>query len=104
MVVIWGHEIIEKNNFLNDVCISFYRFLLGVSKHAPSAGIIGELGRFPIQFTVIKHMLKYWHRLVLTDDILLRSAYTFSRPNSNWCSYIQGILNTYSGRNIWAFI
>ena len=62
--------------FLNDVSISFYRYLLGVSKQAPRAGIVGELGRYPIQFTVIKHMLNYWHRLVLSDDILLRAAYT----------------------------
>ena len=97
---IWGHELNDKCNFLNDVSISFYRFILGVSKHAPCDGVVGELGRYPIQFIVIQHMLKYWHRLVLSDDILLKSAYTSSRLNSDWSNYIHRILNSYSGTDV----
>ena len=101
---IWGNEVNDKSNFLNDVSFSFYRYLLGVSKHAPQTGIIGELGRYPIKIVIVKRMLKYWHSLVISDDILLRSAYLSARCHSKWFEFIQNILGTYSESNIWSAV
>ena len=99
---VWGCEINQTKNFLDK--ISYSRFLLGVSKRAPINGIIGELGRFPVNFVVIKHMLKYWHRLVISDDCLLKSAYLSSMRYSNWGNYITDMLDKYSESNIWSCI
>ena len=49
-------------------------------------------------------MLNYWHRLVLSDDILLRAAYTTAKHHSKWFEYIRYILDNYSERPVWSNI
>ena len=49
-------------------------------------------------------MSKYWHRLVLSDDILLRVAYTTAKHHSKWFEYIHYIMDKYSGRPIWSAV
>ena len=72
---IWGSEISNDDNCLEKLCISYYRFILGVSKCTPLAGIRGELGRFPIRILLTMSVLKYWFRLTcLPKNDILKKA------------------------------
>ena len=96
---VWGNEINDAKNFLDDVSQSFYRFILGVSKRATKLGILGELGRYPMKFKVIKHMLRYWYKLKFTDDMLLKTVYNSSIQYSKWAVYMNNLLCQYSKLN-----
>ena len=83
---IWGHTLL-KNGHINLNTLSHdeienchlrcCRYALGVSKKAPTVGIYGETGRYPIAIEAVVNAAKYWHRLQTMDEnSLAHKAYT----------------------------
>ena len=55
--------------FCNDLIIEKLdikacKFILGLNKRSTNAAARGELGRFPLLFSIIINMINYWIRLV----------------------------------------
>ena len=84
---IWGH-LKNKNNLLN-IQINALRFLLGVGKTCPKAGLFGETGWVPFQMTIKFSILRFRKRIAtldadrLTNKIFLWSE-SFSGTINNW--------------------
>ena len=103
---IWGIDQIMKNGTLNFNLIlkdniernhiNFCRHLLGVNKKAPNIGILGETGRYPISVEAICNSIKYFIRILNSeDDSLLNKAYNEClkiNDESSWLVRIQQIL------------
>ena len=47
----------------------FCKFMLGVSKYESTTLVLGELGRYPIQFKAIRQTILFWQRLVQGTDL-----------------------------------
>lgn len=82
---------IEKMN------IKACKYILGVNRYSTNAAVMSELGRFPLFFSIIISMIKYWYRLENSNDQLLRNAYDMNksmyRKGKNcWTSCIYKIL------------
>ncbi len=70
--------VVCKENHLEyeKVHSNFCKFTLGVSKYSSTTLALGELGRFPIEFKVLRQCVSFWHRMeVGTDNELLQRAY-----------------------------
>ena len=84
--------IIEKLN------IKACKFILGLNKHSTNAAARGELGRFPLLFSIIINMINYWIRLFNSNDELLQEALKLSvnmheNKKYSWISNIYSILD-----------
>ena len=106
----WGcftEKQIEKcktnRNEIYDICMTshvtrlqlkYYKYILGLNKHASNMAVFGETASLPLALKVHMTLLKYWHRLKSMDrKSLAKMAYRENvEINSNWCKTIQ-ILN-----------
>ena len=73
------------------------KFILGLGRRCTNAAVMGELGRFPVLFSVIINIVKYWKRLVGSDNILLKNALKTSQEihdknQISWISCVHSIL------------
>ena len=70
------------------------KFVLGLSK-STNAAVMGELGRL---ISVILNIIKYWKRLMSTENSLLKNALHISQEMhdnkcTSWISCVYGIFN-----------
>ena len=91
---IWANEIKNENNSLEQICNSFYRFILGVSKVTPIIGIKGELGRIPISIKAEIAQIKYCYRLCTLPQshILYYALKEQIENNTNWIKHVYKVL------------
>jgi hypothetical protein len=75
------------------------RYILKVHNKATSMAVRAELGRFPLYFTILSRVLKYYNHLSdLTENSLIRETYLLNLDqtynNGMWGNSLQQILNT----------
>jgi exonuclease III len=120
-ILMYGSEIwspyylkgIKKHNLMT-ICenlpaeklvIKFYKYLLGVHKHATNAAVRGELGQFGLLTSLLPHAFKYWLRLTTFDtSSLCYKAYLLSydaNSNINWAGFIKYLSNSYGLTETW---
>ena len=66
---IWGSC---KCKRIERVHLKFCKRLLNVRTSACSVGVYGELGRFPLYISRYVRMIKYWFKIMNTENTLLR--------------------------------
>ena len=69
---IWGFG---KFRQLERVHLKFCKQLLNVSKSTCSIGVYGELRRFPLYITRHTRIIKYWCKVLRTDNIIVQYLY-----------------------------
>ena len=57
-----------KNDIVEACQLKFCRYVLGVNKKAQNIGVYGDTGRFPIAIDATMSFMKYWHRLVNSNE------------------------------------
>ena len=71
---------------------------MGLNKRSTNAAARGELGSYPLLFSIIINMINYWIRLVNSNDELLQEALKLSinmheNKKYSWISNIYSILD-----------
>ena len=94
---IWGYT---KSKDIERVHLKFCKRLLNVRINTCNSVVYGELGRCPLYINRYVRMIKYWLRIVQTDNILLKTIYNRSlldtnRGPPNWVTNIKRILDEY---------
>ena len=69
---IWG---LHHGDCLEKVHLDFCKRLLGVKKSSCNVMIYAELGRLPLQAGRKYKIIKYWAKLLSTDNIILKNCY-----------------------------
>ena len=59
--------------------IHFCKYILGVHKRSSNFAVFSELGRYPLQISILLSTLSYWHRLKNTNTGLLSDAFACSK-------------------------
>lgn len=95
-------QFILEKVFENDASekshIKFLKYILGVNKRSSNFAVVSELGRYPMYFSIVLAMLKYYYRLEKVDNGLLYDTYLCNKNlhqdhNVNsWYSSIEFIL------------
>ena len=75
----WSYEKFKNNMWdvggdVNKVTLSFLRQTLGVHKKTPNMAILGEMGKYPLSVKIFTQIIKYWFRLTLSENDLLKAC------------------------------
>ena len=68
----------SKSKELERIHMKFCKRVLGVKLSTSNAGIYGELGRYPLYVARYTRIVKYWFKILYSDNIILRTIYDIS--------------------------
>ena len=103
---IWGFS---KSKELERVQLKFSKQILGVRSNSSNAAIYGELGRFPLYIQRYILILKYWLKLLHTDNVILKRIYQNSLERcklgskNNWANKVKTLLDTFGFSDYWLY-
>jgi hypothetical protein len=72
-----------------------------------NAAVYGELGRFPMWLKLHERIIKYWFKLLATENCILKSIYeNIVRCNENkyWGNKIKELLCKYGFQEVWLYL
>ena len=105
---IWGYH---EGKDIEAIHTKFLRKLLCVNKSTNLAGLYGELGRVPMNIMRKIHMIRYWFKLLKSENnSLIKRIYIMLRNdadsnnsynNLNWAYHIKSMLQTLGLANLW---
>ena len=69
-------------------------------------GVYGELGRYPLFINRYARIVKYWCKIVESDNIVIKHIYNsllldVQRGKQNWCSNVKYLLDSYGFSYVW---
>ncbi|XP_033731490.1 uncharacterized protein LOC117321133 [Pecten maximus] len=97
-ILCYACEVWSTHNALEveKVHLEFCKILLGVKKSTCNAMIYIELGRLPLKNMQLNRMLKFWFKLLNSDNCILREAYNLlymeiekENPKQNWLLHVK---------------
>jgi hypothetical protein len=94
---IWGNS---KSKEIERIHLKFCKRLLKVQPNTCNACVYGELGRHPLYVNRYIRIMKYWLKIVNTDNIIIKTVYEQSLNDcingyKNWVSNVKKLLNDY---------
>ena len=99
----WGH--INTPN-IEKVHLRFLKCLLGVNINTPNCIIYNETGIFPLYVNRQITLLKYWCKILTSNNCILKGLYVEMYKNcdsqNNWATNIKSILNRIGMSYIWS--
>ena len=99
----WNEEKFMKKMWedreIDKVTKGYMRQILGVHKKTTITGLRAELGKYPLSLKIYIQMVKYWTRLLSTENILLQEAHIdninrMERSKPCWIKTVMFILKT----------
>ncbi len=70
---VWGAT---KSKELERLHLKFLKAILGVKLSTSNAAVYGELARYPIYIQRYVRIIKYWFKIIRTDNCILKVLYT----------------------------
>ena len=69
---------------------------LKCTMNTPTTAVYGELGRYPLYISRYLRILKYWFRLIQTDNIIMQTVYKISykdclKGKKHWVSNVKKV-------------
>jgi hypothetical protein len=58
---------------------NFVKKILGVKLCASNAGVYGELGRYPLYINIFVRMIKFWIKVINSQNCIIRAVYNVSK-------------------------
>ena len=105
---IWGYH---EGKDIEAIHSNFLRKLLCVNKSTNLAGLYGELGRVSMYIMRKIHMIRYWFKLLKSENnCLIKRIYIMLRNDANsnnsynklnWAYHIKSILQTLGLASLW---
>ena len=99
---VWGFT---KSNEIEKVHLKFCKRILNVRLNASSAGIYGELSRYPLYIQRYYRIIKYWCNLKQSNNTIISKLYDIGLSDyfvgrTNWVSNVKKILDDYGFSNM----
>ena len=100
---IWG---ITKSKEIERIHLKFLKSILCVKSSTSNMAVYGELGRFPLYISRYVRVIKYWIKLMKSDNVLIKELYLdmmvdANRGLKNWASQVKMLLDMYGFSHIW---
>ena len=92
---VWGFT---KSKDLAQIHLKYCKWILGVKNRTCNAAVYGELGRYPIYISRYVQIIKYWLKLMDTDNIILQrvcqdAKHRLNRGFKEWLHNVQHLLS-----------
>ena len=100
----WGYKYCKE---IEDVQVTFCKYVLGVPRHTSNAAVLGELGRLPLNVYYMHKLVKYWVKLLdMDEDRLPRSVYLMLKEHDshgriNWVTHVRKLLYRFGFGVVW---
>ena len=96
---------------IDKVHLDYCKRLLRVKKATPNVMVYTELGRLPLQISRKIKIIKYWLKLLETDNCILQSIYSYMLEKcksttcnrSIWLVKVKHILLTLGFADVWFY-
>ena len=84
----------NKSDDIERIHLKFCKRILNVRSNTCTSGVYGELGRYPLFITRYVRIIKYWFKLLTTDNIILRTVYNqalndCNQGQNNWVKKVK---------------
>ena len=94
---IWGFT---KSLQLEKLHLRFCKTILGVRSTTSNVAVYGELGRYPLYINRYVRIIKYWFKIIRSDDIIIQSVIKKSlldldNNKINWFANVKKLLTRY---------
>ena len=98
--VTWNYQKFERKIWdqgkeINKVLTNFLRQILGTHKKTTNFGVMSEVGKYPLIIRAYIHIIKYWVRLLTTENKLLQEIHLCelqTRNKVSWFSIVENLL------------
>lgn len=100
---VWGFS---KSKDIERIHLRYCKMILGVSQKACNAAVYGELGRVPLYINRHVQIIKYWLKVINSENVILRTIYNNALVNNNvrggtWPYKVKQLLDMYGFSNVW---
>ena len=100
---IWGFT---KSKELERIHLKFCKMVLGVKQSTCNAAVYGELGRYRLYINRYVLMIKYFFKVIKSENILIKTIYKtmlndMSFGKANWLSRVKSLLEENGFLYIW---
>ena len=99
---VWGFT---KSKELERIHLKFCKLILKVKTSTSNAGIYGELGRYPLYLFRYVRIIRYWCKLIHTNNIMsvvYKSAVDdISKGLKNWVGNVKSLLEEFGFAHVW---
>ena len=91
---IWGNS---KSKEIERIHLKFCKKILNVKLSTSNVTVYGELGRYPLYINRFTRILKYWFKILSTDNCILKAVYTCAyddccNSKKNWLYDVKNML------------
>ncbi len=99
----WGNT---KSKEIERIHLKFCKTVLGVKLSTSNVGVYGELCRYPLYINRHIRMIKYWFKLVNTQNCILKVIYNSALLDctsglNNWVTKVKSLLDNMGFSYIW---
>jgi len=100
---VWGFG---KSKVIERLHLKFCKRLLNVKTSTCNMGVYGELGRYPLFINRYVRIIKYWGKVISSENCLITTLYTNLKEKAeqgiqNWAYNIKSLLDNYGFSYIW---
>lgn len=100
---IWGFS---KSKEIERIHLKMCKSLLSVKTSTCNMAVYGELGRYPLYINRHYRIIKYWSRVVNSNNIIVQHLYNSLKQDcnigtTNWASKVKELLERYGFGYIW---
>ena len=96
----------SKSKQIERIHLKFLRYILNVKQSTSTISLYGELRRYPLYISRNVRIIKYWCKLLKSENILLQQIYQAmlidcNNGLKNWASNVKSLLDTTGFSDIW---
>ena len=100
---VWGFT---KSKELERIHLKFCKLILKVKTSTSNAGIYGELGRYPLYLFRFVRIIRYWCKLMHTNNIVMSAVYKAAVDDilkglNNWAGNEKSLLEEFGFAHVW---
>ena len=102
---VWGFG---KSKGVETIHLKFCKRILAVKASTSNVSVYGDLGRYPLYITRYVRIIKYWVKLLTTDNVLLQMVYRSlvndcNNGISNWATSVKTLLDSFGFSHVWNY-
>lgn len=91
---VWGYT---RNKDIERIQLKFLKRILNVKLSSSNIAIYGELGRYPLYVNRFVKIVKFWFKVIHSDNCILQQSYSLllqdlNNDKVNWCSNVKALL------------
>ena len=72
---------LSKSKDIERIHLKFCKNILKVRKSTSNATVYADLGRYPLYITRYLQIIKYWFKVINTNNVLLKKVYDFAKQD-----------------------